>query len=235
MIDKPLTMEIKKMSELTETPKFIAASKALDYIDNNMIVGLGTGTTAALFIDLLGQKYRSHHLNIRCVATSEETAQRAKNNNLPLLPDSHSDVVDVCVDGADECSPYFHLIKGGGGALLREKIVAQAAKKMIVIADDSKYVETLGQFPLPIEILCYEQAMILKRIEKIYNQYAHSSAPDFSPIIRKTNDGNPFLTDLRHNIIDLTLKKIEDPISLAHDLQNIAGIVEHGLFLNEAS
>ncbi len=212
-----------------------AAQKALGYVDNNMRVGLGTGSTVNIFIDLLSQKVKSENLNIHCVATSEVTFKRASQQGLSFLPNNICDYLDITIDGADEFDSQFRLIKGGGGALLREKIIAQASNHFIIIADDTKYVDCLGNFPLPVECVNYESAMIFKQLEKIFNRYAHSSSDDFIPIFRKNNhNSSVFLTDLGHNIIDINFKKIIDPESLAYDLHNISGVVDHGLFLKEA-
>jgi ribose 5-phosphate isomerase A len=211
-----------------------AAIKALGYIDNTMRVGLGTGSTADIFIDLLAQKVKSENLNIQCVATSHASAKRALENGLFLLPDSECDYLDITVDGADEFDNQFRLIKGGGGALLREKIIAQATNHFIVIADERKYVDCLGAFPLPVECVNYETKMLVKHLSIIFNKYADSTASDFIPEFRKNNHNNhTFLTNLGHIIIDMNFEKIKDPEGLAYDLQNIAGIVEHGLFLKE--
>lgn len=214
--------------------KYNAAQKALSYIDNNMRVGLGTGSTANIFIDLLAQKVKQENLNIQCVATSDASSVRAVEKGLCLLPDSALDILDIAIDGADEFDSQYRLIKGGGGALLREKIIAQASNHFIIIADDTKFVACLGEFPLPVECVHYESKMIFKHLEKIFNQYADSDAKEFIPVFRKNNhDGSTFLTDLGHSIVDIRLKKITDPERLAYDLQSISGIVEHGLFLNE--
>jgi ribose 5-phosphate isomerase A len=235
-------LNISKNTDKAYQAKYDAAIQALTYIDNNMRVGLGTGSTANIFIDLLGDKVKTENLNIHCVATSDESAKRALAVGLSLLPDAYTDYLDIAIDGADEFDNQLRLIKGGGGALLREKIIAQATKNFIVIADDSKYVDTLGAFPLPVECVYYELKMIFKNLEVIFNRYADSSAPEFIPEFRKkrkndinTDNNNVFLTNLGHSIIDLDLKTITDPENLAYDLQNIAGIVEHGLFLKEAN
>ena len=216
--------------------KYNAASKALDFIDNTMRVGLGTGSTADIFIDLLSDKVKAENLNIQCVATSHASAKRALENGLFLLPDSECDYLDVTVDGADEFDNQFRLIKGGGGALLREKIIAQASNSFVVIADERKYVDCLGAFPLPVECVNYESKMLFKHLSVIFNKYADSTANDFIPEFRKNNhNDNVFLTNLGHIIIDMDFKKIKDPESLAYDLHTIAGIVEHGLFLKETN
>lgn len=220
--------------------KYAAAVKALGFIENNMRVGLGTGSTASIFIELLAQKVKDENLNIHCVATSNVSAELANSKGLKLFDDSYTDYLDIAIDGADEFDPQLRLIKGGGGALLREKIIAQATKKFIVIADESKYVQTLGDFPLPVECVFYESKMLFKHLERVFKRHAHSSAPEFVPEFRKKNkndknmdNNNIFLTNLGHSIIDLQLKIIDDPDSLAYDLHNISGIVEHGLFLKE--
>lgn len=213
-----------------------AAHKALDYVRNNMRVGLGTGSTANIFIDLLAEKVKSQNLDISCVATSQETQQRALKNGLKLFVDSEIGHLDIAIDGTDEFDSNFRLIKGGGGALLREKIIAQAADKFIIIADQSKSVEVLGDFPLPIECINYEMKMLFTHLERAYNKYADSTAAPFIPECRKNkNDSNNFLTSLGHYIVDLQFKKIRDPEGLAQDLSFIPGVVDHGLFLNEAN
>ena len=214
--------------------KYQAAEKALDYIHDGMRVGLGTGSTANIFIDLLATKIKNENLKIQCVATSEASRMRAIQNGLHILPDSVCDTLDIAIDGADEFDSQFRLIKGGGGALLREKIIARSALKFIVIADETKSVDCLGSFPLPIECVYYEEKMLFKHLEKIFNHYADSSAKEFSPVFRKNkNTNNTFLTDLGHTIFDMNLIRITDPESLAHDLQDVSGIVDNGLFLNE--
>ncbi len=215
--------------------KYSAAQKALEYIDNNMSVGLGTGSTANIFIDLLAEKVKQENINLQCVATSEVSSVRALEKGLVLLPDSVCYTLDIAVDGADEFDNEYRLIKGGGGALLREKIIAQAAQRFVVIADNTKYVDCLGAFALPVECVNYESGMIFKKLSKIFDTYAHSSADDFIPVFRKNkHNSSIFLTDLGHTIVDMNLKKITDPEGLAYNLQDISGIVEHGLFLNEA-
>ncbi|MFT6071588.1 MAG: ribose 5-phosphate isomerase A [Alphaproteobacteria bacterium] len=215
--------------------KHKAAEKALQFIDKNMRVGLGTGSTANIFIDLLAQKNKQNPLNIQCVATSKVSYERALNHGLTLMQPHETNYLDVAIDGADEFDPQFRLIKGGGGALLREKIIARAAHHFIIIADETKAVEMLGKFPLPVECVFYEEKMIFKQLEKIFNKHATSESDAFIPVFRKNhNNSKIFLTDLGHNIIDLKFNKIQDPECLAHDLQDISGIVDHGLFLNEA-
>lgn len=222
-------------SDTLYNQKYSAAEKALSYIDNNMLVGLGTGSTANIFIDLLAAYQKKHQLNLQCVATSKVSHDRAVQQGLTMLENGQTDYLDIAIDGTDEFDPEFRLIKGGGGALLREKIIASAAKKFIVITDHTKQVDDLGAFPLPIECVNYEHTMLKKQLEKIYHRHASPDAPEFSPILRKNKHNNSiFLTDLGHNIIDLSFHKICDPESLAHDLQGIAGIIDHGLFLNEA-
>jgi ribose 5-phosphate isomerase A len=228
-------MTISVNADVAYLAKYNAAQKALEYIDNNMSVGLGTGSTANIFIDLLAEKVKQENLTIQCVATSEVSSLRALEKGLVLLPDSSCHTLDIAVDGADEFDNEYRLIKGGGGALLREKIIAQAAQRFVVIADNTKYVACLGAFALPVECVNYESGMIFKKLSKIFDAYAHSSADDFIPVFRKNkHNSSIFLTDLRHTIVDMNFKKITDPEGLAYNLQNISGIVEHGLFLNEA-
>ena len=214
--------------------KKLAAQKALSFIENGQKIGLGTGSTAEIFIDLLADYIKDKAISVTCIATSNRSFEQAMRLGIPIAPIHTLSTLDIAIDGTDEFDNAFRLIKGGGGALLREKIIARASKKFIVIADESKAVQTLGHFPLPVEIVNYEQKMIFHYLEKIYNQYADSSAKGFIPQVRNNfNNSSPFLTDLGNNIIDLSLGAINDPENLARELQNVSGIVEHGLFLNE--
>lgn len=221
--------------DATLSTKTRAATKALDYIQNGMYVGLGTGSTANIFIDLLSEKVKKENLKLHCVATSKASYERTVGHSgLILYQESEIDHLDIAIDGADEFDPQQRLIKGGGGALLREKMIAQAADKFIVIADNSKAVDVLGKFPLPVECLNFETKMLFRQLSRVFEKHADPSADDFVPVYRKNKENSSnFLTDLGHNIVDLKLKKISDPECLARDLQDIPGIVDHGLFLNE--
>ena len=212
-----------------EVLKRQAAARALDYVSDGMKLGLGTGSTAKHFVELLGERVRAG-LNVIGVPTSEATRQIALTNHVPLTNLDETPQLDLTVDGADEIDPQLTLIKGGGGALLREKIVAAASRRMIVIADETKWVPTLGRFPLPIEVIPFGLSATLRAIELALT---HSDC-DGSLVLRKGKDGHAFVTDGGHWILDARLSTIPDAERLAAALVAIPGVVEHGLFLNLA-
>ena len=207
-----------------------AAARALEHVQGGMKLGLGTGSTARHFVDLLGQKVRAG-LDVIGVPTSEATRIQAEQCKIPLTTLDEIDRLDLTVDGADEIDPAFNLIKGGGGALLREKIVAAASDRMIVIADDTKWVPTLGRFPLPVEVIPFGLGATRRAIEKAFAECGVSG----QMAVRKGKDGHVFVTDGGHWIVDAQLEKIEDPARLATALSAIPGVVEHGLFIGLAS
>lgn len=208
--------------------KFNAAQAALDYVKDGMIVGLGTGSTSAHFVRLLGDKVRQG-LRVKGVPTSEATRNLAEQVGVPLLEISQVTSIDVDVDGADEIDPAFRLIKGGGGALLREKIVAAASKRMVVIADETKWVETLGAFPLPVEVARFGFALTIERVHEALR--ATGCAGD-EVVLRVSGKANePVITDGGNYILDAHAERIPDPERLGAALKAIAGIVEHGLFI----
>jgi len=207
-----------------------AAARALEEVRDGMRLGLGTGSTARHFVDLLGEKVRAG-LKVVGVPTSEATRMQAESCGIALTTLDDIDRLDLTVDGADEIDPAFNLIKGGGGALLREKIVAAASDRMVVIADDSKWVDVLGKFPLPVEVIPFGLAATRRGIEKAFGQAGVSG----EMVLRKRPDGHVFVTDGGHWIIDAHLGRIEDPPRLAGLLSAIPGVVEHGLFTNLAS
>jgi len=212
-----------------ESFKHAAATRAMDFVKSGMRLGLGTGSTAAHFIDLLSERVRSG-LDIVAVPTSEATRERATRGGITLTSLDETPQLDLTVDGADEVAPDLTLIKGGGGALLREKIVAAASTRMIVIADDSKWVSVLGQFPLPIEISPFGAAAICRAVEA-----ANAAAGCAGPVaLRKGRDGRPFVTDGGHWLLDAKLQRILDPQQLAAQLRQIPGVMEHGLFIGLA-
>ncbi len=194
-----------------------------------MKIGLGTGSTAAKFIDLLGQKVRAG-LDVICVPTSEATANQALANGIRLTSLDDEPFLDLVIDGADEIDVRLRLIKGGGGALLREKIVATASDHMIVIADVSKKVEMLGKFPLPVEIVRFGFRATSKMVEML----ASDAGCTGDIAVRLNADGKPFMTDGGNLILDLHLGRIPEPDVLAEALRLIPGVVEHGLFLGLA-
>ena len=207
-----------------------AAARALDFVTGGMKLGLGTGSTAKHFVELLGARVHEG-LDVIGVPTSEATRQDALRCGIRLTTLDEVDRLDLTVDGADEIDGALNLIKGGGGALLREKIVAAASDRMIVIADDSKWVETLGRFPLPIEVIPFGLGATRRAIEKAFAD-CHVSG---ELVVRKAKDGHVFVTDGGHWIVDAHLGRIPDAPRLAHSLSVIPGVVEHGLFIGLAS
>jgi len=203
--------------------KELAAQKALEFISDGMIVGLGSGTTSTHFIKLLGGRVKQG-LKIRGIASSNNSEQLAKSLSIPIIDFHQSSSIDVTVDGADEIAPGLALIKGGGGALLREKIVASASKKFIVVADSSKIVAHLGKFPLPIEVIPMAAPLVAAKL----------SALGIRPSVRHHPEGTEYITDEGNLILDCACGQILDPQALAASIRAIVGVVEHGLFLNMA-
>jgi len=212
-----------------EAQKRAAAAQALTFVRPGMRLGLGTGSTAAHFVELLGERVRAG-LDIVAVPTSEATRARAERVGIALTTLDATPDLDLTVDGADEIAPDLTLIKGGGGALLREKVVASASKKMMVIADESKWVNVLGRFPLPVEIIPFGTTVTRRAVE---TAAAEAGCPGPAPL-RKTQDGHAFVTDGGHWLIDAQLQRIADPQALAARLSAIPGVVEHGLFIGLA-
>jgi ribose 5-phosphate isomerase A len=206
-----------------------AAARALEHVENGMRLGLGTGSTAKHFVELLGERVRDG-LKVIGVPTSEATRADAERCGVPLTTLDEIDRLDLTVDGADEVDPALNLIKGGGGALLREKIVAAASDRMIVIADDSKWVAHLGRFPLPVEVIPFGLAATRRAIAEVFTQCGLSGEMK----IRAGADGHAFVTDGGHWIIDTQLGTIRDAPRLAALLGAIPGVVEHGLFIGLA-
>lgn len=198
-----------------------AAIKAAQLIKDNMIVGLGTGTTAYYLLEELGRKIKEENLNITGVTTSNQTKKIALDFKIPIRDLNKVNNIDITIDGADEFDPQFNGIKGGGGALLYEKIVATYSTKYVWIVDNTKQVKQLGAFPLPIEVIPYGYEKLIQVLQtKKYN-----------PRLRLEND-HPFITDSGNYIIDCNLNSINHPQKLALELNNLVGVVEHGLFLN---
>jgi ribose 5-phosphate isomerase A len=207
-----------------------AAARALGYVQGGMKLGLGTGSTAKHFVQLFGERVQAG-LNVVGVPTSEATRDQALRCGVPVTTLDDIDHLDLTVDGADEIDASLNLIKGGGGALLREKIVAAASDRMIVIADDTKWVGVLGQFPLPIEVIPFGLAATQRAIGKAFAQTGVSG----QMVVRNGRDGHVFVTDGGHWIIDAHLSRIPDAPGLADLLTTIPGVVEHGLFIGLAS
>src|SRR5215469_6018658 len=198
-----------------------AAAHALEFVEPGMRLGLGTGSTARHFVELLGERVRSG-LEVIAVATSDATAAQATEAGIPLTTLDATPELDLTVDGADEIGPDLTLIKGGGGALLREKIVAAASARMVAIADASKWVPVLGRFPLPIEVVPFGLGATRRAIEK-----ASAAAGASGPVLlRRNKDGHAFVTDGGHWILDAALGRIPDPAGLGDRLAAIAGVVE---------
>lgn len=212
-----------------EALKRQAAARALEFVTDGMRLGLGTGSTAKHFVDLLAERVKAG-LTVVGVPTSERTYQQALSLGVPLATLDEQPELDLCIDGADEVGPGLSLIKGGGGALLREKLVASAAKEMVVIADASKHVDMLGAFPLPIEVVDFGLAALRPRLE------AAIAAADCGGklTLRRDASGAPFRTDQGNVILDAHLGRIPDPAALADALDGVVGVVEHGLFLGLA-
>lgn len=213
----------------TDAYKRAAAARAAELVRPGMRLGLGTGSTAKYFVELVGARVRAG-LDVIAVPTSEATLADARRCGIALSTLDDTPQLDLTVDGADEIAPDLSLIKGGGGALLREKIVAAASARMIVIADESKCVDALGRFPLPIEVVPFGVAAIQRSIEAAIK---HVQKPG-TLMIRQVKNGHPFVTDGGHWIIDAGLGRIDDPATLAHALAGVPGVVEHGLFIGLA-
>jgi ribose 5-phosphate isomerase A len=214
----------------TDAYKRAAAEAALAHVQPGMRLGLGTGSTAAHFVELLGARVAAG-LDVAGVPTSEATRELAERYGVPLTTLKDTPELDLTIDGADEIDPRLNLIKGGGAALLREKIVAFASKRMIVIADASKRVERLGAFPLPIEVVPFGKESTRLAIQEV----ASALGGPVEVSIRRAEDECPVVTDSGHVILDARFQRIDDPQRLAAELNRIPGVVEHGLFLGFAS
>ena len=210
-----------------------AAAKALEQVQDGMKLGLGTGSTAKHFVDLLGERVKGG-LKVIGVPTSEATRIQAEACGVPLTTLDEIDHLDLTVDGADEADSDLNLIKGGGGALLREKIVAAASDRMIVIADDTKWVPKLGRFPLPIEVVPFGLGATRRAIESVFAQCGLSGEMTIRQDKSGGKDGHAFVTDGSHWILDAKLGTITDAPRLAALLGGIPGVVEHGLFIGLA-
>ena len=206
--------------------KRLVARRAVEFVQDGMVVGLGTGTTATLFIRELGAR----KLKIRCVASSDASHALAESLGMSVATLTELPELDVYIDGADEIARVpglgFALIKGGGGALLREKIVASAAKSFIVVADSTKLVEVLGKFPLPVEVVKMALPLVQPKL----------AALGLNPKLRPAKSGTgPYLTDEGNYILDCACGRIDDPQKTAAAIRAIVGVVEHGLFLGMAT
>ena len=206
-----------------------AAEQAISYVEDGMKLGLGTGSTAAKFVDLLGAKVRDG-LKVVCVPTSEATRAQAAALNIPLATLDEYPALNLTVDGADEIDGELRLIKGGGGALLREKIVAVASERVVIIADHSKRVDVLGRFPLPIEVVPFG----LTATRSLVQRLAADCGCEGEVKLRYGAGGAPFVTDNGNHILDCAFGAIDDPEALEDALKLAPGVVETGLFLGIA-
>jgi ribose 5-phosphate isomerase A len=207
-----------------DNEKEAAACASLKFVRDGQIVGLGTGSTAAYAVRALGERVHAG-LKIRGIPTSVATQNLAASVGIPLTTLEEFQEIDVTIDGADEVDSRLNLVKGGGGALLREKIMASVSRQVVIIADSSKLVPALGKFPLPVEVIRFARPVIAKRI----------AALGASVSLRKDATGQPFITDEGNHILDCSFGQICDPPALARKLEGMPGIVEHGLFIDMAS
>ncbi len=208
----------------SDLEKEAAARASLQFIEDGQVVGLGTGSTAAYFIKLLAERVRKG-LRIRGIPTSVRSRELALSLGIPLTTLDECQEIAVTVDGADEVDPELRLIKGGGGAMLREKIVASATKQLVIVADASKRVPVLGKFPLPVEVIRFAQTLVAKRIRAL--------GADVQ--LRLSADGKPYVTDENNHVLDCWFGQIPDADGLARTLSDMPGVVEHGLFIGMAS
>jgi ribose 5-phosphate isomerase A len=205
--------------------KKAAALKAVEFVHDGMVIGLGTGSTAKHLVIALGEHVRAG-MNLRGVPTSQETAALAREVGIPLLDAENRWEIDVAIDGADQVDPGFNLIKGGGGALLKEKIVAASAKQFIVMVDHTKQVPVLGgSFPLPIEVIPFGWGSTAREIESLTK----------SRVVLRERNGTPFKTEAGHFILDVQMNRIDRPAELETALNRIPGVVETGLFVGRTS
>lgn len=207
-----------------ENEKRIAAEAAAEYVQSGMIIGLGTGSTAAYAIKKLGVKVKSG-LKIQGIPTSEQTRILAESAGIPLIDFSQTTKIDLTIDGADEIDNNFNMIKGGGGALLREKIVASISDKVIIVADSGKDVDTLGKFPLPVEVSTFGWQVVAERI---------SSLGSIRVVLRK-NQNSVYLSDNGNYILDCYFDIIHEPIDIENIINQIPGVVVNGLFIGLAN
>jgi len=201
-----------------------AARASLKYVRDGQIVGLGSGSTATFAIRMLGERVREG-MKIRGIPSSIASRDLAIELGIPLITFEDAQQIDVTIDGADEFDPSLNLIKGGGGAMLREKIVASASRELIIVTDSSKQVPVLGKFPVPVEVITFAEPLVAKRISDLGAKVVQ----------RQNQSDTPYVTDEGHHILDCHFGKISDPPSLARTLSEMPGIVEHGLFVQMAN
>lgn len=204
--------------------KHLAAARSLDFVKDGMCLGLGSGSTAAIMLQLLGERMRDENLRISGIPTSDETEAIARQLGIPIERFDENTSVDLTIDGADEADGDLNLIKGGGGALLREKIVASLSKQVVIIVDSTKQVETLGRFPLPVEVVKFAWKPIARRLQEMGGQ----------PNLRTRNDGQPYVADEGNYILDCSFGRIDDANALGNTLDTMPGVMGHGLFVGIA-
>lgn len=202
--------------------KKMAAERSVDFVEDNMILGLGTGSTVVYMVEALAKRVQAEHLNLTCVCTSIRTEEQAKSLGIPVKALNDVDHIDLTIDGADEVDANFQGIKGGGAAHLFEKLVATTSTRNIWIVDQEKVVDTIGRFPLPVEVIPFGSQQVFNKMVK----------EGLNPEFRMTADGQHVLTDSKNYVIDLHLNKINHPHLLASWLSEQVGVVEHGLFLD---
>jgi len=204
--------------------KKAAADKAISFIQNDMIVGLGTGSTAYWAIEGIGKRIKEEGLRIKAIATSKRSEEQARSLHIPIFSFVEIDSIDITIDGADEVDENMNLIKGGGGALLREKIVASNSKQLIIIVDETKLVKYLGKFPLPVETAIFGWEKTFKKLEAL------------GCIARlRVTDGQTYITDNGNYIIDCDFREIRQPGILHNQINTITGVMENGLFIQMAT
>jgi ribose 5-phosphate isomerase A len=203
--------------------KQLAAEKAVSFIESGMTLGLGTGTTAYWAIEKIGEKIKKENWKIRAIATSVRSEEQAKSLGIPIFSFAEIGTIDVTIDGADEADGQLQLIKGGGGALLREKIVATNSRQMIVVADESKMVKRLGKFPLPVEVVPFGWQRTFEKLKEL------GCYPE-----RRMNRSEPYLTDNNNYIVDCAFGEIADAATLHEQINAITGVVDNGLFIGIA-
>jgi|SRR5215470_3386018 len=201
-----------------------AARASLRYVRDGQIVGLGSGSTATFAIRMMGERVREG-MKIRGIPSSIASRDLAIELGIPLITFEDAQQIDVTIDGADEFDPHLNLIKGGGGAMLREKVVASASRQLVIVTDSSKQVPVLGRFPVPVEVITFAEPLVDKRIADL----------DAKVVQRQDKSGKVYVTDEGHHILDCHFGKISDPATLARTLSEMPGIVEHGLFVGMAS
>ena len=202
-----------------------AGFKAAEFVEDGMRVGLGTGSTAFWVVERLGERVRDEGLRVRCVPTSRRTEEQARGLGIPLVTLGEVGELDLAIDGADEIGPRLALVKGGGGALLREKLVASAARRFVVVADASKKVEVLGRFPLPVEVVPFAWELTARRV---------AAVAGVEPALRLAEGGGVYLTDNGNYVLDCRCGEIPDPERMGRELKALTGVVESGLFVGMA-